>query len=48
MVVNGMLILAIWFLLWGLAQLVPHGAPGVGYVLGVLAVIVGILLLLGR
>jgi hypothetical protein len=42
----GMLLLGIWLILTGLASFVPLG--GLGIVLAILAIIAGILILLGR
>ena len=42
----GMLLLAIFLIAWGLAQLIPIG--GLGVVLAILAIAAGIFLLLGR
>lgn len=42
----GMLLLGIWLILTGLASFVPLG--GLGVVLAILAIIAGILILLGR
>jgi hypothetical protein len=44
----GMLLLAIWLIIGGLAQLVPLGFSGLGTVMAVLAIGAGILILAGR
>ena len=43
----GMLLLAVFLILWGLVQLVPSLA-GVGVILAILAIAAGIFILLGR
>lgn len=43
----GMLLLAIWLILWGLAALVP-ALSGVGVVLAILALVAGIFILINR
>ena len=43
----GMLVLAIWLILTGLIAFVP-GVAGLGIVLNILAIIAGVLILLGR
>ena len=44
----GMLLLAIWLILTGLSGLVPLGLGGLGFVLAVLALLAGVLILIGR
>jgi len=43
----GMLLLAIWLIVWGVAQL-GLSFPGLSVVLGILALVAGILILMGR
>lgn len=43
----GMLLLSIFLILWGLAQLVP-GFGGLGLILGILAIVAGLAILVGR
>ena len=42
----GMLLLAIFLIAWGVAQLIPVG--GLGVILAILAIAAGIFILLGR
>jgi hypothetical protein len=44
----GTLLLAIWLILYGLSQLVPFNFPGKAAIMALLALIAGILLLIGR
>ena len=44
----GMLLLAIWFILYGALALVPISGVNFGVILAILAIVVGILLLLQR
>jgi hypothetical protein len=44
----GTLLLAIWLILYGLSQLVPFGFPGKAVIMALLALLAGILLLVGR
>ena len=44
----GMLLLAIWLILTGLAQVVSIPIPALGTILAVLAIAAGVLILLGR
>jgi hypothetical protein len=44
----GMLLLAIWLILQGLSSLIGFSFPGLGVIMAVLALVAGILLLLGR
>jgi uncharacterized membrane protein len=43
----GLLVIGVWFLLWGLIQLITVTIPLEEIILGTLAVIAGLLLLLG-
>jgi len=43
----GMLLLAIWLIIWGLSALIP-ALSGLGVVLAILAVAAGIFILIGR
>lgn len=43
----GFLVLGVWFLLWGLAHILPVELPMSDIVLGALAIVGGLLLLLG-
>lgn len=43
----GMLLLAIWLILWGLVALIP-GLGGLGVVLDILAVVAGVFILINR
>ena len=44
----GTLLLAIWLILYGLSQLVPFNFPGKAALMALLALVAGILLLVGR
>jgi hypothetical protein len=44
----GMLLLGIWLILTGLLQVVSISIPGIGSLLALLAIVAGILILLGR
>ncbi len=44
----GMLLLAVWLILTGLSALIGLALPNAGQVLGVLALVAGILILVGR
>jgi len=43
----GNLVFAVWLLLWGLLQIIPITIPISNIILGALAVVAGMLLLLG-
>ena len=43
-----MLLLAIWLILTGLLQVVSISIPGIGPILALLAIVAGILILIGR
>jgi len=43
----GMLLLAIWLILMGLAVFVP-GIGGLGFILGLLAIAAGVFIIIGR
>ena len=44
----GMLLLGIWLILTGLLQVVSISIPGIGSILALLAIVAGILILIGR
>jgi|WetSurMetagenome_2_1015567.scaffolds.fasta_scaffold39276_3 hypothetical protein len=44
----GMLLLAIWLIIWGLNSLFGFTFSGLGLILGILALAAGVLLLIGR
>lgn len=44
----GMLVLAIWLILYGAVPLFHIMVPSIGYVLNILAIVAGVLILLGR
>jgi hypothetical protein len=44
----GMLLMAIWFILYGALQFITISGVNFGLILGILAIVVGILLLLQR
>ena len=44
----GMLLLAIWLILTGLLQLVTISIPAIGLIMAVLALVAGVLILMGR
>ena len=44
----GMLLLGIWLILTGLLQIVSISIPGIGILLALLAIVAGILILIGR
>jgi hypothetical protein len=44
----GMLILGLWLILYGINALFVLGVPGLAVILGALALVAGILILLGR
>jgi hypothetical protein len=44
----GMLLLGIWLILTGLLQIVSVSIPGIGSILALLAIVAGILILVGR
>jgi uncharacterized membrane protein HdeD (DUF308 family) len=44
----GMIVLAVWLILTGIFALVPTTFQGQGVVMGVLALVAGILILVGR
>ena len=44
----GTLLLAIWLILYGLSQFIPFSFPGKAVVMALLALVAGILLLVGR
>jgi hypothetical protein len=44
----GMLLLGIWLILTGLLQVVSVSIPGIGSILALLAIVAGILILVGR
>ncbi len=44
----GMLLLAIWLILWGLSSLLPLGIPFFGTLLALLAIVAGVLLFIRR
>ncbi len=44
----GMLLLGIWLILTGLVQIASISIPGLGALLALLAIIAGVLILLGR
>jgi hypothetical protein len=44
----GMLLLGIWLILTGLLQIASISIPGIGILLALLAIVAGILILLGR
>jgi hypothetical protein len=44
----GTLLLAIWLILYGLSQFVPFNFPGKSVIMALLALIAGILLLVGK
>ena len=45
---TGMLLLGIWLILTGLLQVVSISIPGIGSILALLAIVAGILILIGR
>ncbi len=45
---TGMLLLAVWLILWGLSGLLPLGIPFFGTLLALLAIVTGVLLFVGR
>jgi hypothetical protein len=45
---GGMLLLGIWLILTGLLQVVSISIPGIGSILALLAIVAGILILIGR
>jgi hypothetical protein len=44
----GMLLLGIWLILTGLLQIASISIPGIGILLALLAIVAGILILIGR
>jgi hypothetical protein len=44
----GMLLLGIWLILTGLLQIASISIPGIGIILALLAIVAGILILMGR
>ena len=44
----GMLVLGIWLILTGLLQIVSISIAGIGIILALLAIVAGILILIGR
>ena len=44
----GMLLLGIWLILTGLLQVASISIPGIGIILALLAIVAGILILIGR
>jgi hypothetical protein len=44
----GMLLLGIWLILTGLLQVASISIPGIGIILALLAIVAGILILMGR
>jgi hypothetical protein len=44
----GMLLLGIWLILTGLLQIASISIPGIGIILALLAIVAGILILIGR
>jgi hypothetical protein len=44
----GMLLLGIWLILTGLLQIASISIPGIGIIMALLAIIAGILILMGR
>ena len=45
---TGMLLLGIWLILTGLLQVVSVSIPGIGSILALLAIVAGMLILVGR
>ncbi len=44
----GMLLLGIWLILTGLMQIINLPIPGMDFIMAVLAIVAGVLILLGR
>ena len=44
----GMLLLGIWLILTGLLQIASISIPGIGIIMALLAIVAGILILMGR
>ena len=44
----GMLLLGIWLIITGLLQVASISIPGIGIILALLAIVAGILILIGR
>jgi len=44
----GMLLLGIWLILTGLLQVVSLSIPGIGIIMAVLAIVAGVLIVMGR
>lgn len=44
----GMILLGIWLILTGLMQIANLQIPGMGFLMAVLAIVAGVLILLGR
>jgi len=44
----GMLLLGIWLILTGLLQVVSLSIPGIGIIMAVLAIVAGVLIVMGK